>query len=557
MTSPQDSPPTTHPPRTMLTAALMLIVGLAVLIVMRLHGFGLPLETDECNYAYIGARLLEGKRLYVDVWDHQPFGVYALFAGVISVFGDAPVVFRCMVLVFSAVSMLLVFELLRKTHGLFAAAVGVALFAIVSSDPGTGGEGCNRELYMNTFVLLAWYLAVVAPLGRAKSLTLAGLSLGVGSVIKTVVAAHWLALAVWIVLYRPPRDRRAGRWIDLALFSSGPAAVWIATTAYFTATGRFRDFVDAVFLFNLGYSDAHTASWHRLIEFFFPKEHPFIFESARPLWWIGAAATTWAAIHGIWRRRNEVLPEQRGTARRASASFALIVAGSFVAACLPGRFWPHYYYLLIPPLVLAVATGTAAAARWITITIAGTAAPTTARRIVCALLFAVVVLPVLATEYHYYLSRHSIAITRSRYNSRDFWGRAQGLNVKRVTDPGDLIFVYSNDASIYYYSDRRCASRYTMITGISGDLPGAAERRRILMNELRADPPRLILVLFGERPFPEWQAFLNKYYGEPIGWDFHDKTRKPIMFVLCRKDEPVPKINWDWDRSEIEGTKAK
>ena len=73
-----------------------LIAALLVLVVFRLHGFGLPLETDECNYAYIGGRLLEGDRLYVDVWDHQPPGVFVLFAGVIAVFGGEDVVFRWM-----------------------------------------------------------------------------------------------------------------------------------------------------------------------------------------------------------------------------------------------------------------------------------------------------------------------------------------------------------------------------------------------------------------------------------------------------------------------------
>src|SRR3972149_2212575 len=76
--------------------------AMAILVVFRLHAFDLPLETDECNYAYIGGRLLDGDRLYVDVWDHQPFGVFALFAGVIAVFGDAPHVFRIVALVFSA-----------------------------------------------------------------------------------------------------------------------------------------------------------------------------------------------------------------------------------------------------------------------------------------------------------------------------------------------------------------------------------------------------------------------------------------------------------------------
>ena len=51
----------------------------AILLAFRLHAFDLPLETDECNYIYIGSRLLAGDRLYVDVWDHQPFGVFVLF----------------------------------------------------------------------------------------------------------------------------------------------------------------------------------------------------------------------------------------------------------------------------------------------------------------------------------------------------------------------------------------------------------------------------------------------------------------------------------------------
>ncbi|KKK62157.1 hypothetical protein LCGC14_3007150, partial [marine sediment metagenome] len=39
--------------------------------IIRLHAFAVPLETDECNYAYIGSRLLAGDRLYLDVWDHH------------------------------------------------------------------------------------------------------------------------------------------------------------------------------------------------------------------------------------------------------------------------------------------------------------------------------------------------------------------------------------------------------------------------------------------------------------------------------------------------------
>lgn len=73
------------------------------------------------------------------------------------------------------------------------------------------------------------------------------------------------------------------------------------------------------------------------------------------------------------------------------------------------------------------------------------------------------------------------------------------------------------------------------------------------MKELRAAPPRLLLVLFDEKPFDEWRTFLRENYGEPVGWDFNDATREPILFVLARKDRPIRSIDWDWDRTAVGG----
>ena len=166
-----------------------LVAAAVVLVLFRRHAFDLPLETDECNYAYIGARLLTGDLLYVDVWDHQPFGVFTLFASVIAVFGDDPLVFRWLAVMFSGASLLLVHAIVRRGVGKSAAFVAAILFALVSSDPGTAGEGCNREIFMNTFVLAAWYLALI---GCKRRYWLVG---GAGN-----VAGHRLE----------PQDRRGG-----------------------------------------------------------------------------------------------------------------------------------------------------------------------------------------------------------------------------------------------------------------------------------------------------------------------------------------------------------
>jgi len=219
-----------------------------------------------------------------------------------------------------------------------------------------------------------------------------------------------------------------------------------------------------------------------------------------------------------------------------------MTAASFLAVCLPAHFWPHYYYLLIPPMVMLCAAGLASLPRS-SAGGRGDAQPVVA----FVALFALVAF----TEYRDYLSQPPLGITIRRYNTRDFWGRAQGENVQRVTNPGDTLFVCGYDASIYYYARRRCASRFTMMTGVMSSDPRVSQRREVLRAELEGDPPRVIIVSGSGIPFDDWPAFLAERYGPPVGEDLNDKTRVPIMFVYARKDKPIESINWDWDRSEL------
>jgi len=546
-------------------------VAIVILIVFRRHAFELPLETDECNYAYIGARLLAGDRLYVDVWDHQPPGVFVLFAAAIRFLGDEPPVFRWMALGFSALSLILIFGVANRVAGRSAGLIAALLFAVVSSDPGTGGEGCNREIYMNALILAGVYCIIRGcgighcSGGRAdcnsgeigfgatkKSpftppemgwLIIAGFAFAFASYLKTVAALPWSALAVMAVTGgrritgKPPGKRVGVR--GLIAFSIGPALLWTAATAHFTATHRLSEFYDAVFLANVGYVETGESFWVRFFRFFRPLRHPLVFESALPLW-IVAGISLVGLVYVAIRRRD-----------RGVALLVGLALGCFLAVCLPGRFWPHYYYLLIPATVLLAAIGCAKFNQVLqSLRLIG------GRSEFGAVAAGVVVLTAATwTEARDYLRQPPFGITVDRYNSRDFWGRAQGENVARVTDPTDKVFVFSNDASIYYYSGRRCASRYTMITGLAAGIPGAEERRRILLQELGADPPRVIVVSFDEKPFDGWLEFLERYYGQAVGVDNHDtsETRGPILLVFARKDRPIPMIDWDWDRKSVGG----
>jgi len=562
-----------------------------VLVLMRLHAFELPLEADEGNYAYIGGRLLAGDRLYVDVWDHQPPGVFALFAGVIAVFGDGPLVFRWMATGFSLATLALLASFLHRWWGRAAAVSGAALFAVVSSDPATSGEGCNREIYMVSLIVAAWWFAVRPGRPRIGWLVAAGTLLGIASLLKTVVAVHWLFLAIWLAIRlcrntdsaspsaaaasegrprsgRPPSGPQTGTTepgspalqpppagaeqvaaghtaaptapiartaCGILAFGIGPATLWLATLLYFAAADRASEFIDAVFLVNLGYSGSGGAFGERFLHFFSPPGHLLPVYSALPLWWAGVGAVAVLLVTAL-RHRHAT----------AWALLALLAA-SYVVVCLPAQFWPHYYYLMIPALVIAVTAVAGQLAAW-----AGTLVPSHhARTALSVILYAAVPGLTLHAQWGEYLSRSPLDITLRKYNTRDFWARGIAEKVRSVTDRQDRVFVFSNDASIYYYAGRRCASRFTMVTGLRAAYAGAEQRRALLLDDLTRHRPRLILILSDEDPFDEWVRFLHTRYGDPIGWDFHDLEGHPIMFVLADPARPVRPIDWNWDRSEI------
>ena len=499
-----------------LTGAVLLMV------VLRLHAFDAPLEVDECNYAYIGQRIAEGSRFYVDVWDHQPPGMYWYCGLLVRWFGAGAWVFRVSAAVAVAATLILVYAICRRALGRGSAAVAALLLAVVSSDPGIAGEGCNREIYMNAFGAAALWLVLD---GRRWALLCAGLCLGVSSLFKTVVATQWLLLAGAVVIdgLWMRRTKPGALLGDVTLLGAGAALVWMVTAAVMRAGGRFESFVDATFIYNLGYGRIDVPLTHKLTGFFFGP-HGFrvgVFRSAAGLWLAGACGVV-------------LLPWRRD--RRFALCVTALAVGSFLAVCLPGRFWNHYYMLMLVPLVVASAALVRGVfERW-TRDRSGVHPP--------AILTAVLVVTASsALQWHYYLSLPPDRIASFRYHGRMAWARRQGRRVAKVTAPKDTIYVAGLDAGIYYYSGRRCASRYTMVTHLAGDDPRAARRRSELLDDLHRFAPRLILLI--NAPYiAELDRYIREKRFVKVG---EDPGR---MVVLCDPDRMIARIDWQ-DRPQI------
>ncbi|MCP4592298.1 MAG: hypothetical protein GY842_16315 [bacterium] len=500
--------------RTRADLVVLIVAGL-ICIAFRLHAYPAPLESDECNYAYFAKQMLNGDRLYVDLWDHQPPGIFVLLAGVTSLWGSGPEVYRTFALVLVLGSMFGVFELARRWFNRPAAWTATLLFAIASSDPGIAGEGCNREIHMNALLVASWWLLAC---GRATiwwRIFVAGLLLGLASVVKTVVAVHWLALtpAVAMLAIREREQDRRAALRGLAAFAAGPAVVWGVVFGYFAIDGRASNLLDSAFVENLAYSGGGHGLPHRLVAFFLQNGamRGVVFGFAPALWLAGIAGL----VAFAWRR--DML---------RSALLAAWVLGSYMAVCLPGKFWPHYYMLMLPPMVLLAAG---------LVDRLGECRPA-----LSTAASAVLLLGLSATQLTGYLLVAPERIAHHRYGDRMTWVRDQAQRVAEVTAPEDSIYVWGFDAGFYYYSGRHCATRYTMNTALLGHSKPALARRHTLARDLARSRPRLILIPFSQHhPPAELLGFIQDH-------KYVSVARTQRMEVLCDLKRPIEVIDWTW-----------
>ena len=83
-----------------------------------------------------------------------------------------------------------------------------------------------------------------------------------------------------------------------------------------------------------------------------------------------------------------------------------------------------------------------------------------------------------------------------------------------------------------------------MVGGLNEGATGFERRREILLDELRAEMPRLVLLV--EPEFPELDRFLKTNYAI-AGVDMDDdRPDKTIMLALMHARRPVRTVDWEW-----------
>jgi hypothetical protein len=467
--------------------AWLLVAMAAILCLARLRTFDEPFERDITTYAVVGHELLDGRSLYTDLWDHKPPAVHVTYALAELVAGYGPGSVYLLNVAASIVTLLGVYAAgLWGSGSSVGGVLAAAFWTVLSGDLRMQGNQPNSEVFLNA--CLTWAFALLlrpVAVGSSRqdrirrSVLAAACLLALASLYKHVaVAPAALVAAAHAAAPEAGSSRRRGV-LDLIAIAAVGASAWALVFAFFAARGHLEAFYEAVFVFNRSMAGSLRGNvLDGLGE---------LIAGGSPLLPVAPVAALLCA--GLWLGR-------RGGASRRWLLLGAWITGAAIATWLPGKplpaFFPHYYQLWIPPLVVGAGWSCAAFA----------ASRGALVRKLGAVAAGLALLALLALE----LPSHRLSAeewSRRKYGEVFIESRRLALRLKEIL-PGEYTFYnWGNEPGLYFYTKRSpplgvlCVT-CMLVQPVGGRLlervtDGLARTRpHLIVLERSWDPPRSV-----------------------------------------------------------------
>lgn len=453
-------------------------------LILRLNFIHQPLDRDEGGYFLLGQEILRGGIPYRDVIEMKLPGSFYLFA-LIMLFGSSVEYIRVITALYTLLTLLATYLVARNACNGRAGLLAALLCGIFSCGPVVQGNGSNLEVFLLLPVMAGVYALFRGfDTGRPLNFAASGLLLAIAVMIKNV------ALPVYLLplLMLPFTWSTENSWRRVALNTAayiGPGiALGALLAAYLVSRNAWDDFIH----WNVTVGGAYAKTpWSLFFERMTSRGLTTVSEFM-PLWLAALPTLCWLLIK-----------------RRSIKDVFLtgVVAAAFIGACLPGKFWPHYFIPLIPPLAVASGMGISLLfeksrpVRYISLAV---------------LLLAAV--PTIRMDYPYYRAPADRASTLT-FGSDVFVKADQVARyVKERTKPDDTIFQWGWEPEIYVVAGRRPPNRFsTHMTIDSSPDPSAAIQQ--LVGSIITSRPAYIIVQSGRDSwpgFPELSMLITLMY---------------------------------------------
>src|SRR5713101_5093501 len=466
------------------------IVISSAFVLLRLPSFVEPTwYSDAGTYADIGWALNRGARLYLDVWDNKPPGIYWLSALLV---GHAPIAIAMPLAstLFVGAAAVCVASIARKVGGAGAGTIAALSYVVVASLPILDGDLFNAELFGATFVAAA--IAIVVHSSRPRWLIVAGALAGLALLFKGVFAADLVVVMGIAAIVASPRTRNvitnsgavlAGWTIvaaaaGLALFEQGALAAAIAVLARsdvgYVATYGSQGFA--------GISGAMLTAARVLVPVsagagvaagFVVRGHP---AAAALTWWLGwDVASSMVSGRGFPHYVQQAEP---------AICVALAVAasvmwrryghkGMFAAATIAAAVISCFLVLLVPSAELSLAHGRGLPGLRVDSVPAS-------------------MLPAYYLDgYHRFLDPSAAPAFDRLFPANLTLQRTAMNEIDSHSAPGDRVYVWGWIPWIYTLTNRTPAGRFVALDSAYYLEPSA---QGTLLHDLEAHPPTVLIV---------------------------------------------------------------
>ena len=285
---------------------------------------------DESTYFLIGKGLLEGQTYLVDSFDTKPIGIFLIYAMMSWLSGGSIFLLRLITAAIVGLTAYLLFRLGCKASGeeKVGWAAGIS-YLLLGSIFKYYGLSPNTELFFVPFAVGA-LLLIWGEHRKVHHFALAGLLLGLGFMVKYVIAADAFAIGAYL-LWRGWRTGTLGK----AIFQQCLPMTFVfflpllATYTYYSSIGQLDSFL--FYTFDVTSRYPVEASWGSRAVFtiaFFGRFLPF-------------------TLLAIFALRPPHQPD-----REWQLFLLFWLACVVVITILPGKTFGHYQIQLMPPLAL-------------------------------------------------------------------------------------------------------------------------------------------------------------------------------------------------------------
>lgn len=404
---------------------------------------------DETAYSVVANEIVDGGRPYIDAADRKPPLLFWTYAAVFKVAGKYNwAALHAVALAWTLCTMAGLYIIGQRLFDRGTGWIAALLYSVFQPWGTSKNLAFNGELLMNLPIVWAWAIA----LRRSSSLLrpellFAGVLLCAAFLLKQPAAIAAVPLGLYLLLWGNDANRgrtRTARIINAAMLTIGFFGALGLVTVVLWKQGILRD---AFYWTIVNHSVPHVFWTKGLL-------HTLAFAGAcLPL--LIAAAMAYRDKPGVWADKG---PER-------TALLGLVIASALGVAA-GGRFYPHYYIQLIPPLALLAAPNFARL--W--------AANIQARHWLLRPAFTHTWLALAVVAF---FTAHWLELVSQRKPSET------GKYLFEHSTPTDRIFVWGQAPKIYLESQRRPACRYILafpLTGyvFGGPLPGVDTRKWII-----------------------------------------------------------------------------